>query len=93
MDSLVLNEATKKMLQNLCRLYVNRNMVLSSKTEADPTDSRPRATVWNADYIDDKGKGLVLLLHGKPGVGKTYTAECIAHTLQRPLLSITCADI
>jgi len=48
---------------------------------------------WSADYIEDKGKGLILLLHDKPGVGKTYIAGCIAHTMQRPLLSITCADI
>ena len=26
------------------------------------------------DLIQGKGKGLVLLLHGPPGVGKTYTA-------------------
>lgn len=32
----------------------------------------------NGDFFDDlirgKGKGLIFLLHGPPGVGKTYTA-------------------
>lgn len=29
---------------------------------------------WTADFIPGKGQGQVFLLHGKPGVGKTYTA-------------------
>lgn len=28
------------------------------------------------DLISGKGKGLIFLLHGPPGVGKTYTAGC-----------------
>ncbi|KAE9380235.1 hypothetical protein N431DRAFT_477201 [Stipitochalara longipes BDJ] len=45
------------------------------------------------DVIRGKGKGLVILLHGQPGVGKTSTAECIAETMRRPLFSITCGDV
>jgi len=33
------------------------------------------------------------LLHGPPGVGKTYTVEAIAEWLHRPLLALTVADI
>lgn len=40
-----------------------------------------------------KGKGLVILLHGAPGVGKTSTAESIAAASGRPLFSITCGDL
>lgn len=29
---------------------------------------------WSADLLRGKGEGLVVLMHGKPGVGKTYTA-------------------
>jgi len=29
---------------------------------------------WSADFIEGKGEGSIVLLHGKPGVGKTYTA-------------------
>jgi SpoVK/Ycf46/Vps4 family AAA+-type ATPase len=43
--------------------------------------------------VQGKGEGLIFLLHGKPGVGKTYTAECIAEYTKRPLLSLTCTDI
>lgn len=42
-----------------------------------------------ADIIRGKGKGLIILLHGAPGVGKTSTAEGIAEAFRRPLLQIT----
>jgi Cdc6-like AAA superfamily ATPase len=29
---------------------------------------------WTADSVQGKGNGLIFLLHGKPGVGKTCTA-------------------
>lgn len=45
------------------------------------------------DLVRGKGKGLIILLHGVPGVGKTSTAECVAEYTNRPLLSITCGDI
>ncbi|CAN9363871.1 unnamed protein product [Alternaria alternata] len=45
------------------------------------------------DLVRGKGKGLVILLHGAPGVGKTSTAECVADTTKRPLFPITCGDI
>ena len=48
---------------------------------------------WAADFIQNKGEGQIFLLHGPPGVGKTYTAECIAEFTGRPLLALTCADI
>lgn len=31
-------------------------------------------STWSADFIEGKGEGNIVLLHGKPGVGKTYTA-------------------
>ncbi|KAL9621376.1 MAG: hypothetical protein Q9160_004136 [Pyrenula sp. 1 TL-2023] len=48
---------------------------------------------WEADFVTGKGSGQILLLHGPPGVGKTYTVECIAAVFQRPLLVLTIADI
>ena len=38
---------------------------------------------WNADFIRSKGEGQIFLLHGPPGVGKTYTAECIAEITRK----------
>ncbi|ETS84738.1 hypothetical protein PFICI_02763 [Pestalotiopsis fici W106-1] len=45
------------------------------------------------DLIQGKGKGLILLLHGAPGVGKTTTAEGIAELFKKPLFQITCGDL
>lgn len=47
----------------------------------------------NQDVIKGKGTGLVFLLHGVPGVGKTATAEAIAQENRTPLFSITCGDL
>jgi len=45
------------------------------------------------DLVPGKGQGLIILLHGPPGSGKTSTAETIAAYTGRPLYSITCGDI
>lgn len=45
------------------------------------------------DIIAGKGRGLIILLHGVPGVGKTSTAECVAAFTGRPLFPITCGDL
>jgi hypothetical protein len=47
----------------------------------------------SVDLVRGKGKGLIILLHGEPGVGKTSTAECVADHTKRPLFPITCGDI
>ncbi|KAK2738595.1 hypothetical protein FQN55_000472 [Onygenales sp. PD_40] len=41
----------------------------------------------------DKTRGMVVLLHGKHGVGKTTTVEAVSDHIQRPLLSIRCTDL
>lgn len=45
------------------------------------------------DLICGKGKGVVILLHGVPGVGKTATAEAVALKMKRPLFPIKCRDL
>ncbi|KAH6890682.1 P-loop containing nucleoside triphosphate hydrolase protein [Thelonectria olida] len=45
------------------------------------------------DVIEGKGKGLIVLLHGGPGTGKTLTAESVAELTERPLYRVTCGDI
>jgi SpoVK/Ycf46/Vps4 family AAA+-type ATPase len=40
-----------------------------------------------SDQTQQKGKGLVVLLHGPPGSGKTLTAECAAEATKKPMFS------
>ncbi|KAI1357289.1 P-loop containing nucleoside triphosphate hydrolase protein [Xylaria arbuscula] len=45
------------------------------------------------DFVQGKGQGLILLLGGPPGVGKTLTAEGVAEELKRPLYRIKAGDL
>ena len=63
-----------------------------------PSSSKTGQTSVNKDakafdIIEGKGQGLVVLLHGPPGVGKTLTAETIALATGRPLLTVSVAEI
>ncbi|KAK3317644.1 hypothetical protein B0T19DRAFT_479682 [Cercophora scortea] len=53
----------------------------------------PESLNFQIDLVRGKGRGLIILLHGPPGSGKTSTAETIAAYTGRPLYSITCGDI
>lgn len=40
----------------------------------DPRFAGNSSQVWGADFIKNKGEGQVFLLHGGPGVGKTFVS-------------------
>ena len=48
---------------------------------------------WKIDHISNKDEGQVALLHGPPGVGKTYTVRFIAQSTGRPLIALNIADL
>ncbi|KFY42027.1 hypothetical protein V495_04682 [Pseudogymnoascus sp. VKM F-4514 (FW-929)] len=45
------------------------------------------------DFVRDKGKGLIGLLAGPPGVGKTLTAEAVAEIARRPLYTLSSGEL
>lgn len=45
------------------------------------------------DVIQGKGRGIILLLCGPPGVGKTLTAESVAEEMKVPLFVMSAADL
>ncbi|KAI9781876.1 MAG: hypothetical protein M1839_005670 [Geoglossum umbratile] len=66
----------------------------------DDTKELVKALVTNqlaaekgTDLMIGKGNGLVILLHGGPGTGKTLTAESVAELAEKPLYRVTCGDI
>lgn len=65
---------------------------VESKNRLLGTSNSDRSTVFD-DFVMDKGKGLVMLLCGSPGVGKTYTAEAIAEMAKVPLYMISAGEL
>jgi ATPase family associated with various cellular activities (AAA) len=75
--------------RDIVRALVNthaRQVATDGKTEAGGAERE-------FDVVKGKGKGLIILLHGAPGVGKTSTAECVAANAGRPLFPLTCGDL
>lgn len=84
---LVVPENFSKLLLSLVHKHV-------SGSQKEKWESKARSgSKFQIDLVRDKGRGLVILLHGPPGTGKTSTAETIAAYTGRPLYSITCGDI
>ncbi|KAF2104706.1 ATPase [Rhizodiscina lignyota] len=83
LDNLVMAPPRVKTLKSLAKSYARINQCGKNMTR-EP---------WVADFVKGKGNGLIFLLHGKPGVGKTCTAECVAEFIKRPLMVLTCSDI
>lgn len=76
-DSLVLDSDRKLFIQDLVHHHGGRQV---SQRGFD-------------DVVRDKGKGLIGLLSGPPGVGKTLTAEVMAEMAQRPLYVISSGEL
>jgi ATP-dependent 26S proteasome regulatory subunit len=45
------------------------------------------------DFVVEKGKGLIGLLMGDPGIGETLTSEAIAETARMPLYMISSGEL
>ncbi|KAJ0118261.1 hypothetical protein J7T55_009044 [Diaporthe amygdali] len=45
------------------------------------------------DFIPEKGRGIIILMFGPPGVGKTFTAEAVAERANVPLYSMSASSL
>ncbi|KAJ6438231.1 AAA family protein [Purpureocillium lavendulum] len=45
------------------------------------------------DVISGKGKGIIMLLSGGPGIGKTLTAESVAEEMRVPIYAMSAGDL
>ncbi|KAJ2991740.1 hypothetical protein NUW58_g2409 [Xylaria curta] len=83
-DSLKIDEKHIRIVQSVVWSHFQRKSMESSSISQSQMDQ---------DLIRGKGRGLVILLHGAPGVGKTATAEAVALWHRKPLFVITCGDL
>lgn len=77
------DEAFKKLELAQSSKDLLKNLVTEHAKTNNPID----------DLIPGKGNGLVVLLHGPPGVGKTLTAESLAMLANKPLYSVSMSDV
>ncbi|KAL8759679.1 MAG: hypothetical protein Q9184_003542 [Pyrenodesmia sp. 2 TL-2023] len=84
-EALVLPPGVARLVESLVKTHDPQNMPSFTSNDCE--------NEHHVDLVRGKGKGLIILLHGAPGVGKTSTAECVADYTHRPLFPITCGDI
>ncbi|KAL9027204.1 MAG: hypothetical protein Q9196_004243 [Gyalolechia fulgens] len=77
LNDLVLEPHKKKQIKANCR----------------SAQSRQESPDLLEGQLGGKGAGTVILLHGPPGVGKTYTVGCVAKYTGQPLLSLSGCDM
>ncbi|KAJ3473864.1 hypothetical protein NLG97_g10096 [Lecanicillium saksenae] len=70
---------------DLLMLPPSQKKILHALTWQHTTKDKEAADGGFDDLIKGKGKGCVFLLHGAPGIGKTFTVESIAEVARRPL--------
>ncbi|KAI1179267.1 P-loop containing nucleoside triphosphate hydrolase protein [Nemania sp. FL0916] len=99
LDVTCLQWSTEQNKTNLDNIEMNDNhrkiirSAVSSHFRAQQREKELNIPTLNIDAIRGKGKGLTILLHGAPGVGKTATAEAVALENKKPLFPITCGDL
>ncbi|KAK0646904.1 hypothetical protein B0T16DRAFT_170904 [Cercophora newfieldiana] len=87
-EDLQLPENYKKMIQATVETHLKRQDI-----QRQIQSRRETEDILTQDFIAGKGRGLLVMLHGEPGVGKTATAEAIARSTKRPLFPISCNDL
>lgn len=68
-------------------------LVLDPKIKNQMTSLISNQGKLYSDFISGKGGGIIALLAGNPGVGKTATAETIAEYMERPFYSISVGEL
>jgi ATP-dependent Zn protease len=73
----------------------NNNTNTNTNTNLPPSKNSTANNKPNTfdDLITGKGLGVILLLVGNPGTGKTLTAEAVADKVRRPLYVLSAGEL
>ena len=75
-DSLVMSMERKNMIKALVHKYTDQGL------------GKAASIAWGADFIENKGEGQIFLLHGGPGVGKTFVRSTLL--IRKTLIRLIC---
>ncbi len=78
LDDLALGDAARRAIRMALAQMANRELLFDG---------------WGLGAKFGYGRGLTMLFAGPPGVGKTATAEAIAHELGRPIITANYAEL
>jgi hypothetical protein len=74
----------ENIMDSLMVPHINKEMIIAFINNTE---------LYIRDVISGKGDGLIFLLHGPPGVGKTLTAETIAEYLKKPVYYVNVGEL
>ncbi|KAJ6016289.1 hypothetical protein N7540_010880 [Penicillium herquei] len=92
---LILAEAQRKLLKSLVLSHLSApdEETLEKTLKGKENISSQSALPDSRDLTETKGKGLVVVLHGPPGTGKTMTAVAMAEDTKRPVLMLPAGEL
>jgi hypothetical protein len=86
-------ESNDKAFDQLALIADYKRLILALVKSHFERIEEEKRRIEYVDVIPGKGRGVVILLHGVPGVGMTATAEAVALKFRKPLFPITCGDL
>jgi SpoVK/Ycf46/Vps4 family AAA+-type ATPase len=90
-ENLVLPMEEKQLLLALTRSHAKANLKFDDFVVGKGTSNpSPTSTKIDKSII---GKGMIMMLDGAPGTGKTLTAESVAEAMKAPLYTMSAGEL
>lgn len=82
------------------KVTLNKDVILSASTRLELEEGLAKLRFhkiiyndWGFSAVDQQGKSVILNFFGKPGTGKTLTAEAFAGSLNMPIIKLGIAEL